>query len=133
MPREVRKIFFSDAELHQAVDRYRQANPGGLPKGKLTACRTSAKGIEAFFRSRDAMRISSSHMIPRCEAIRILVQLCLGLRIPLPRSGNKTLDSDDGMICLRVELTTGMQHQKLDKHNSLAAAFHDARTNESSG
>lgn len=118
MPHEVREIFFSDAELHQGVDRYRQDNPGRFPKGKLTACQRSADGIKAFFRSSGAARISSCHVIPRSEAIRILIHLCMDQNIPLPRTGSKTLGPDGDMVCLRVELTTGMLQK-----NAQAAKF----------
>ncbi|MGI9510858.1 MAG: hypothetical protein ACR2QJ_16075 [Geminicoccaceae bacterium] len=112
MPREVRRIFFSDSDLHQAVDRYLQANPGKFSEEKLTACQASTGGLEAFFRSRDAARVSSRQTIPRLEAMRILVQFCLDQGIPLPRNAAKTLDLENKTVCLRIELTTSMAHQE---------------------
>ena len=109
MPLEVRRVSLSDAELHLAVDQYRDANPHGFPKGKLTSCQATARGLELIFRSRDATRKVSQHSVSRSEAVRILIRFCLDQNIPMPRRGEKTFHVDNANASLEIKLSTSLR------------------------
>lgn len=104
MPIESRKIILSGAELHVAVDEYCRANPSKFPNGSLKECRPTAHGTELTFRSRDAERLRSHSTLSRTETIRVLVQFCIGQKIPMPRRGEKKLALENGQICLHITL-----------------------------
>ncbi len=109
MPRELRRVAFSDNELFIAVDQYRHESPGRFPDGKLTSCQVNENGLELTFRSRDTLRKVNNHQVSRADTLRILIFFCLGQGIPMPRKGEKSLHFDGETLCLQIKLETELK------------------------
>ena len=102
MPKELRKIVFTDDETRQAVvefcDQSQALPPGATLLGiELTGSETTP--ISVAFTSGTSNKPNALEL-GRDQVAAALMRFCRSQRIPIPRQSNKTLQIKEGEVAL---------------------------------
>ncbi|MER2520757.1 MAG: hypothetical protein ABTQ34_08740 [Bdellovibrionales bacterium] len=106
MVQEFRKITLSPDELVCAVRSYSRMTPQFLPDGKIFSCMPNSDGSLAL-----VMEIPFGAVLKRTDftlkgldVLRPLIRFCIENNILLPRSGQKSISVENGMLSMCITL-----------------------------
>ncbi|MEQ8333194.1 hypothetical protein [Nisaea sp.] len=106
MPREIRTIIFSDAELTGAVDSFRRVRKDLLPPGAVHGVEAHEDGnilvtIEAKFGPNVR---NDNYILEHKFVVEALVRFCIETNIVIPRAGSKKMRRSDTEWILEIQL-----------------------------
>jgi hypothetical protein len=91
MPREVRHIYVSHAELVQAIDTYRKEKPNFLPQGSIVDIEIEASHVLTKI---EMKYVDSVHLldfnIEYERLVDVLCAFCVAKHVPMPAVGKKS-------------------------------------------
>ena len=110
MPRESRKVVFSDEEVLQAVQSYARMTPNLLPQGSVISAEVLASpdlrlSASVKMNYGNAMRQASFDLTTR-DTVELLIRACLENNIPIPRRAEKHLGLVEGELALVIHIST---------------------------
>ncbi|WP_028466900.1 hypothetical protein [Nisaea denitrificans] len=127
MPREVRTIILSDAELSGAVDSFRRVNKDLLPPGTVHGIEAQPDGsILVAIEMKFGPNIRKDKFIlEQQNVVEAFVRFCIETNVVIPRSGTRKIVRTDKEWILEIRLKSDeMAHQ---------AAYADLKRNELKG
>ena len=102
MPKELRKILFTEDETRQAMVEFcdqTQAIPPGVTLLKVELTGTEEAPINLAYTS-GSSKNPTELQLGRDQVAAALIRFCRAQRIPIPRQSSKTLQLKDGEIAL---------------------------------
>lgn len=108
MPREDRRIIFSNEEVYKALYTLRdQKTMRKLPVGKIiTAGNDPKEPTTMFFMLEDNIEQTVTKIEQNEDFVAAALMLfCRGCGIPLPKNAKKSVLVQDGVVILRVLIT----------------------------
>ena len=107
MPREVRFITFSEAEVVQAINAYSRITPGVLPDGEVVTIGGDDQSdffvIMKTFYGQGFQEITVN--LDSFHVVEMLVRYCIENNIPVARQAVKTYKVTENRVVLRMELS----------------------------
>ena len=117
MPLDVRKLIFSQQELRLAFQTYARDKKLNVPDSHIesvdiidpqhsSAVTEATSGYTAIlnFASNDPNNPYRLHLDEK-QILEAMINMCRGLRIPLPRKGQKYLQQHKGSLALTIGLS----------------------------
>lgn len=104
MPTEARRIIFTNAELHAALDRHLAATGSGLPAGAITqvwVAEAPHDGVKINVRTHENATAQTLEF-PPTQVGSALIGHCVANQIPLPRSFSKALVITGDNVALEI-------------------------------
>ena len=107
MPKEIRRVVFTHAELRKAMGN----SPGGqkkeLPAGEITALLPRRKD-NVYFVEFSILDYSSDKSVtfevPEEDVVSALIEHCMRIKTPLPKKAEKELRIIDNNVCLDISI-----------------------------
>ena len=113
MPREDRRITFTNAELQEALVAHGMRTKSPFPNGKIVDLSPSQDGggglLLRIFDDRAGKNYSLA-LRPEFAAAA-LIQFCKGAGIPIPRRATKRLSIVGDNLCLQISLPEAVDRQ----------------------
>ena len=107
MPTEIRRLFFSNEEIIQAVSNYQQRGSDSLPSGRileLALVPGAALSATVIVQTPGDIQPKEASITTAALAAA-LIRWCMHQAIPLPRDARKTLSLEsDGRLCLTLTI-----------------------------
>ncbi|WP_193173625.1 hypothetical protein [Nisaea nitritireducens] len=114
MPREIRTIILSDAELKGAIDSFRRVHKELLPPGTVHGIEAQPDGsilIAIEMKFGPNIR-NDSFILEQQHVVEAFVRFCIETNIIIPRSGTKKIVRTDKEWILEIRLKSNeMAHQ----------------------
>ena len=107
MPREIRRVVFTHAELRDALENFPGLRGSGLPAGEITALLPRRKD-KNYFIEFSILDYSSDKNLT-FEALEediasALIEHCIRIKTPLPKKAEKELRIIDNNVCLDISI-----------------------------
>ena len=107
MPKEIRRVVFTHAELRIAMGNFPGLQGKELPAGEIMALLPRRKDDDYFveFSILDYSSDKSTTVeAPEEDIASALIQHCIRIKIPLPRKAEKELRIIDNNVCLDISI-----------------------------
>lgn len=106
MPTELRRIILDESEMREATRSFLRANARLDDVEELVSITPDRDAglVVVCRRSRDAGGGTFSFTLDTAQVLRLLVQYCLELNIPLPRAARKTPAFHGRTIALQIDI-----------------------------
>ena len=107
MPKEIRRVVFTHAELRKAMGNFPGLQGKELPAGEITALLPRRKDNDYFIEFSILDYSSDKNFTfeaPEEDIVSALIEHCIRIKTPLPRKAEKELRIIDNNVCLDISI-----------------------------
>ncbi|MDP6573075.1 MAG: hypothetical protein QGI06_06140 [Rhodospirillales bacterium] len=107
MPKEIRRVVFTHAELRDAMRSFSGSQGKGLPAGEITALLPRRKDDDYLVEFSILDYSSDKNLTfeaPEEDIASALIEHCIRTKTPLPKNAEKELRIIDNNVCLDISI-----------------------------